>query len=77
MQRTTKIMLEHYMARALALDVVWMQQRRSHIIHGGFDYAMVKGYNLYTGNPLAMIDNNLDYPSPLFDRARKQQCRSQ
>ena len=72
MQRTTRMMFDHYMARSMALDVMWMRKRRAHILLGSFYFAIVKPYHLYTGEPLDLLDCRLDYPSPLFDKAKKQ-----
>lgn len=71
MQRTTKMMFDHYMARNRALDVVWMRKRRRHILFGSYYFAKLKAYHVYTGDPLEMLGRQQDYPSPLFDRARE------
>lgn len=70
MQQTTKIMFNHYMERNRALEVVWMRKRRIHILLGSYYFAIVKNYHLYSGDPSELIDRGLDYPSPLFDKAR-------
>ena len=72
MQRTTRLMFDHYIARRTALDVVWMRKRRRHILFGSYYFAIVKPYHLYTGEPYEMIERAMDYPSPLFDKARNQ-----
>ena len=70
MQQTTKIMFDHYMARNKALDVVWMRKRRIHILLGSYYFATIKSYHIYSDDPSELIDRELDYPSPLFDKAR-------
>ena len=71
MQQTTQIMFAHYMARNRALDVVWMRKRRIHILLGSFYFAIIKSYHIYSGDPSELVERQLDYPSPLFDKARK------
>lgn len=71
MQQTTKMMYARYMATNYALDVMWMHKRRLHILYGDFDYAVIKPYHIYSGDPSDIISRQLDYPSPLFDEARK------
>lgn len=73
MQQTTKVMFAHYMARKHALDVLWMQRRRLLILHGDFSHATIKSYSMYSGEPSELRERQQDYPSPLFDRARKHQ----
>lgn len=72
MQRTTRMMFDHYMERNRALEVVWMRKRRRQVLFGSFYFARLKPYHLYSGEANDLIENQLDYPSPLFDRARKQ-----
>jgi hypothetical protein len=72
MQQTTNIMFAHYMARGLALDVIWMRRRRAHILYGDLNLAMIKTYHIYSGAPYEMmVERQQDYPSPLFDKVRK------
>ena len=72
MQQTTKVMLAHYMAtNFFALDVVWMRRRRLTILNGDFDYAVIKPYYIYSGETAELLKRQQDYPSPLFDSARK------
>lgn len=71
MQRTTRMMFDHYMKRNRALEVVWMRKRRKHILYGSYYFAKVKPYHIYSGDTPDMIENQIDYPSPLFDKARK------
>lgn len=75
MQQTTKVMFARYMATNYALDVVWMHRRRLNILNGDFSYAVIKPYHIYSGDPIDIRSRQLDYPSPLFDEARKHQCR--
>ena len=75
MQRTTRMMFAFFMAHNRALDVLWMQKRRRLILDGGFSYTAIKPYYLYSDDPAEIIARRQDYPSPLFDRARKHQCK--
>ena len=75
MQQTTKVMLAHYMARNYALDVLWMQRRRLLILYGDFGHAMLKTYDLYSGEISEIRGRRQDYPSPLFGKKRRRQWR--
>lgn len=70
-------MLAHYMAtNFFALDVMWMRRRRLIILNGDFDYAVIKPYHIYSDEAAKLLNRQQDYPSPLFDNARKHQCES-
>lgn len=71
MQRTTRVMFTHYMARNQALDVLWLRARRSRLLCGEFELAMVKNYHLYSDHTIELIERRQDYPSPLFNKERK------
>lgn len=71
MQQTTKVMFARYLATNSALDVMWMRRRRLTILYGDFDYAVIKPYHIYSSDPIDILSRLLDYPSPLFDEARK------
>ena len=75
MQQTTKVMFARYLATNYALDVMWMRKRRLTILYGDFDYAVIKPYHIYSSDPTDILSRQLDYPSPLFDEARKHQWR--